>query len=119
MNNNSPISIERNNGVIILVFAGLITLTVFTVSLSLMPFGAVTAICIALLLASIKGGLVAAYFMHLAHERPSILAIMALTLFLVASLAGVLLWSPHSVIEGTTASPLQPIENIVASGENE
>jgi caa(3)-type oxidase subunit IV len=48
------------------------------------------AIAVALVIALVKGSLVAAYFMHLISERRLVYAVLALTVFFF----GVLLWGP-------------------------
>lgn len=52
----------------IIVFIGLIVLTLLTVGLSGITNNAAIALTIALVIASLKGSLVLAYFMHLKYE---------------------------------------------------
>ena len=69
------------------VFAALAVLTIVTVSVSYLHLPTHKAIAIALFVASIKGTLVAAFFMHLISEKKVILSILGLTaLFLVVLL---------------------------------
>ena len=51
------------------VFVALMVLTVVTVGVSYLRFTLPVAIVIALVIACVKGSLVAGFFMHLTHER--------------------------------------------------
>ena len=62
------------------VFMALAALTVVTVAISYLHLPLPLAITAALIVATIKGSLVAAFFMHLASERKIIYAILLLTL---------------------------------------
>jgi cytochrome c oxidase subunit 4 len=61
--------IRKHVRVYILVFVALATLTVITVGISYLHLPTHTAIIFALIVATIKGSLVACYFMHLISER--------------------------------------------------
>jgi len=64
----------------LVVFAALAALTVITVAISRVDFGAHSInIVIGLLIATIKASLVALYFMHLISEKQVIYAVLALT----------------------------------------
>lgn len=63
------------------VFAALLVLTAITVGVAKLHLGAAAAIAVALLVASVKGTLVAGYFMHLWHEQKWIYLVLALTAF--------------------------------------
>jgi len=63
----------------ILVFTALLTLTIITVTVSYFHLSVVPAIIVAMFIASIKGTLVASYFMHLISERKFIYFILILT----------------------------------------
>jgi cytochrome c oxidase subunit IV len=63
------------------VFASLMALTIVTVAISYLHLPVVAAVGLALIVATIKGTLVACYFMHLISERKLVLIIMALTVF--------------------------------------
>jgi cytochrome c oxidase subunit 4 len=80
--------IDRHVRVYITVFVALMALTVVTVAISYLHLPTAMAIAVALLVATIKGALVACYFMHLISERKLILAVLVLTtVFFVALLA--------------------------------
>ena len=66
-------------------------LTVFAARMRL--GGMIIGIIVALIIASVKGGLVAGYFMHLLHERKPIYWILALTGVFIVVMVGLLLWT--------------------------
>lgn len=80
--------IDRHVRVYILVFVALMILTIITVAVSYLHLPVRMAVAVALLVATIKGSLVACYFMHLISERKLIYAVLALTVvFFVVLLA--------------------------------
>jgi cytochrome c oxidase subunit 4 len=80
--------IDRHVRVYITVFAALMALTVVTVAISRFHLPVPIAITVALLVAIIKGSLVACYFMHLISEKKLIYAVLVLTAaFFIALLA--------------------------------
>jgi len=64
----------------------LFLLTIVTVGVSYLDLSVGLAIFVALLIACLKGGLVAAVFMHLISERQAIYALLLLTLVFFAAL---------------------------------
>ena len=72
--------IDKHVRVYIMVFVALMVLTIVTVAISRYHLPVAQAVSVALIVATIKGGLVASYFMHLISEKKLILAVMALTL---------------------------------------
>ena len=79
--------IRKHVRVYILVFAALAVLTVVTVGVSYIQIESVAVtVLIALFIASIKGGLVAGYFMHLVSEKRIIFWVLALTVAFFAVL---------------------------------
>lgn len=64
----------------ILVFVALMALTVITVAISYLELSVVAAVTLALIVASVKGSLVACYFMHLLSEKKLILVTMFFTI---------------------------------------
>jgi cytochrome c oxidase subunit IV len=80
--------IDRHVKIYITVFVSLMVLTIITVAISRVHLPLPLAVTAALVVASIKGALVACYFMHLISERKLILAVLALTVaFFVVLLA--------------------------------
>ena len=82
------VDIDRHVRVYITVFVALMVLTIVTVAVSRFHLSLPIAVTVALLVATIKGGLVACYFMHLISEKKLIYAVLVLTaVFFVALLA--------------------------------
>jgi cytochrome c oxidase subunit 4 len=70
------------------VFVALMVLTIVTVAISRLHLSVPVAVTVALLVATVKGSLVACYFMHLISEKRLILAVLVLTaVFFVVLLA--------------------------------
>jgi len=81
-------SIRKQTRAYVVVFVTLMIMTILTVAVSSfhMPVG--LAILVALVIASFKGSLVAAVFMHLSHERKLIYWVLLLTvIFFVVLMA--------------------------------
>jgi cytochrome c oxidase subunit IV len=64
----------------LMVFGALMVLTCLTVGVSYLRLATHEAIVVALVIATIKGSLVALFFMHLSHERKLIYYALMLTL---------------------------------------
>jgi cytochrome c oxidase subunit 4 len=73
-------SIRKQTRAYIGVFVTLMVLTILTVAVSYFHMPAALAILVALAIASFKGSLVAAVFMHLSHERKVIYWVLLLTI---------------------------------------
>ena len=78
--------IKKETRVYVLVFVALAALTMITVAVSYLHLSAGAAIAVALLIAAVKGSLVAAFFMHLISERKLILSVLILTLIFFLAL---------------------------------
>lgn len=78
--------LKKHVRVYILVFVSLMVLTLVTVSVSYLHLPVHQAIAVALVIASVKGSLVACYFMHLISEKKLILYVMLLTVAFFAVL---------------------------------
>jgi cytochrome c oxidase subunit 4 len=82
------VDIDKHVRVYITVFVALMVLTIVTVAISRFHFPVPIAVTVALIVATIKGALVAGYFMHLVSEKKLIYAVLALTIvFFVALIA--------------------------------
>jgi cytochrome c oxidase subunit 4 len=80
--------IDRHVRVYITVFVALMVLTIVTVAISYLDLAVPMAVTVALLVATVKGALVAGYFMHLVSEKKLIYAVLALTVaFFIALMA--------------------------------
>ena len=73
------VDIDKHVRVYITVFVALMVLTMITVAVSYLHLSVPMAVTVALLVATVKGSLVACYFMHLISEEKLIYAVMALT----------------------------------------
>ena len=71
--------IDRHVRVYITVFVALMVLTIITVAVSYLHLPPAMAITVALFVATIKGSLVACYFMHLISEKRLIYAVLVIT----------------------------------------
>lgn len=87
---DDPESIRREVRKYLLVLGALAVLTVITVAISYIHLPTWQAVTLALIVASIKGSLVAAFFMHLISEKKLIYAVLLFTVFFF----GMLLWGP-------------------------
>jgi cytochrome c oxidase subunit IV len=96
--------IRKETRVYIIVFAVLAALTLITVAVSYMNLHGWKAITAGLVIATIKGSLVAGYFMHLLSEKKLIYSVLILTLVFFS----VLMWMPHTEI----ASIKKPVKNV-------
>jgi cytochrome c oxidase subunit 4 len=98
---HSPEEFKKHLRQYYVVFVALLCLTAITVGVSYLKLDRPFAITVALIIASIKAGLVAAVFMHLISEKKVIFAVLALTaLFfaLVLALPSLTLYEHRHVI---------------------
>jgi caa(3)-type oxidase subunit IV len=87
---NSPEAIRKEVRRYLMVLGALGVLTLITVGISRLQLPTGEAIALGLAVATIKGSLVAAFFMHLISERKLIFAVLLFTVFFFA----MLLWGP-------------------------
>ena len=73
------VDIDKHVRVYITVFSALMVLTIVTVAISYLHLPLPMAVTVALLVATVKGTLVACYFMHLISEKKLIYAVLVLT----------------------------------------
>ena len=71
--------VKKHVRVYLIVFGALAVLTVVTVGVGYLQLPIWPALIIALIIASVKGGLVAGYFMHLISEKKVIFWVLAVT----------------------------------------
>jgi cytochrome c oxidase subunit 4 len=83
---HDPADIDKHVRVYMIVFVALMALTIITVAVSYLDLSTPTAVAVALFIATIKGSLVACYFMHLISEKKVIYAVLALTAFFFVAL---------------------------------
>ena len=105
--------IDKHVRIYITVFVALMVLTIVTVAISRVHLPIPIAVTVALLVATVKGSLVACYFMHLISEKKLIYAVLLLTAaFFVALLAlpvvthsnGYWIHEPPSVMQSAPAT---------------
>lgn len=81
--------IDKHVRTYIMVFVALMVLTVITVAVSYLDLTTGPAVALALLVAMVKGSLVACYFMHLISEKKLIYAVLIFTvIFFLTVLLG-------------------------------
>jgi cytochrome c oxidase subunit IV len=86
MTTDHAVDIDKQVRIYITVFVTLMALTIITVAVSRFHLPVHLAVTVALLVAIIKGSLVACYFMHLISEKKLIYAVLAVTAFFFAAL---------------------------------
>ena len=88
MSSDHAADIDRQVRIYITVFVALMVLTIVTVAIARFHLPVAMAVTVAMIVATIKGSLVACYFMHLISEKKLIYAVLALTaVFFIALLA--------------------------------
>ena len=80
--------VSKHMGPYYAVFVALLCLTAITVGVSYLKLNRPLAITVALIIATIKAGLVAAVFMHLISEKKVIYAVLILTVVFFALVLG-------------------------------
>jgi cytochrome c oxidase subunit IV len=73
------VDIDKHVKIYVTVFVALMALTLITVAISRLHLPTPLAVSVALLVAIVKGSLVACYFMHLISEKKLIYAVLVLT----------------------------------------
>jgi cytochrome c oxidase subunit 4 len=81
MAGDHAVDIDKHVRIYISVFVALMVLTIVTVAVSRFHLPIPLAVTVALIVAIIKGSLVACYFMHLISEKKLIYAVLAITAF--------------------------------------
>jgi cytochrome c oxidase subunit 4 len=79
MAGDHTVDIDKHVRIYITVFVALMILTIVTVAVSRFHLPVPIAVTVALIVAIVKGSLVACYFMHLISEKKLIYAVLALT----------------------------------------
>lgn len=97
-NHNSHADIDRTVKTYILVFVSLLVLTLVTVAVSRLHLPVAGAVAVALVVASIKGTLVAGYFMHLLSERKLIYWVLGFTVAFFLAVLLLPLWTHYDPI---------------------
>jgi cytochrome c oxidase subunit IV len=79
MDAHSADDVKKSVKTYFMIFGALMVLTIITVGVSYVHLPIAMAVLVALVVATIKGSLVAMYFMHLLHERKVIYWVLMLT----------------------------------------
>ncbi len=79
MAGDHAVDIDKHVRIYITVFVALMILTIVTVAVSRFHLPVPIAVTVALIVAIVKGSLVACFFMHLISEKKLIYAVLALT----------------------------------------
>ena len=90
------VDIDKHVRICITVFVTLMVLTIVTVAISRLHLSVPVAVTIALVVATIKGSLVACYFMHLISEKKLIYAVLILTVAFFIVLIAVPVLTVHN-----------------------
>ena len=96
--------VSKHMGQYYVVFVALLCLTAVTVGVSYLHLARPAAITVALVIATVKAGLVAAVFMHLISERKVIYAVLIITAVFFAVLLllpNLTTFEHHSGLPGT------------------
>ena len=99
---HSPEDIKKHVRTYLVVFGSLAVLTVVTVAVGYMELSIWPALIVALSIATLKSGLVAAHFMHLITERKMIYHLLILT-FVFLGIMFILFISAYNDQEGVIA----------------
>ena len=87
--------IAKHKKVYITVGIVLLVGTIITVAAANVHLGIILGITVAVLIATVKGSLVAGYFMHLFSERRLIYVILAFTAVFVLAMVGLIMLEHH------------------------
>jgi cytochrome c oxidase subunit 4 len=102
---SDPAEVKKSVRSYITVFVMLMVFTIITVAASRFHFAVPLAITVALIIAAMKGGMVAGVFMHLSHEKQAIYGTLLLTLVFFIVLIFVPLATMADHIGTPTAHP--------------
>jgi len=91
-------AIKKHVRTYIIVFVSLMALTIVTVAISYLHLNVASAVIVAMFIATVKGSLVASYFMHLISEKKLIYFTLLLTLVFFIALMTLPLLGQHDTI---------------------
>ena len=108
---SDPAEVRKSVRSYITVFVALMVFTVITVAASRFHFAVPVAITIALIIAFMKGSMVAGVFMHLSHEKKLIYGALLLTVvfFVVLLFVPILTQLDHIGVSEEVAAPHQQV----------
>ena len=106
MDAHSVDDIKKSVRTYMMVFGALMVATIITVAVSYVHLPVAAAVTVALVVATIKGSLVAMFFMHLLHERKLIYWVLTLTVIFFVFLMFVPLFTNGDRIPNTIHQPV-------------
>ena len=106
MDAHSADDVKKSVKTYFMIFGALMVLTIITVGVSYVHLPIAMAVLVALVVATIKGSLVAMYFMHLLHERKVIYWVLILTVIFFVFLMFVPLLTNLDRIRGSQPGTL-------------
>ena len=106
MDAHSADDVKKSVKTYFMIFGALMVLTIITVGVSYVHLPIALAVLVALVVATIKGSLVAMYFMHLLHERKVIYWVLMLTVIFFMFLMFVPLLTNLDKIPGSETGTL-------------
>src|SRR2546423_5914831 len=98
---SDPVEVRKSVRSYITVFVALMVFTIITVAAARFHFAVPIAITVALIIAMMKGSMVAGVFMHLTHEKRAIYGALLLTIVFFTFLLSV----PVSTIPNHSGAP--------------
>lgn len=101
MDHSDPVEIKNSMRTYLKIGAALLTFTVITVAVNRVHLAVPFAITVALIIAIMKGSMVAAVFMHLSNEKRLIYSALLLTLIFFI----VLMFLPLLTVADTIGKP--------------
>ena len=101
---SDPAEIKKSIRTYMMVGAMLLIFTAITVGVNQLHLAVPLAITVALIIATMKGSMVAAVFMHLSHERQWIYGALILTVVFFV----VMLFVPLLTVSDTIGTPMSP-----------
>ena len=104
MSAHSVEEIKKETRTYLMVFVSLAFLTMVTVAISYLDLSIGPAIVVALIIATIKGSLVACFFMHLISETKLVYSVLIMTVvfFIVLMAAPTSVWPAAVMVESAS-----------------
>ena len=97
--------VQKSVRIYLTVFFALLILTVVTVWVSYLHLPLAGAITVALIIATVKAGLVAGWFMHLISEQKSIYVVLIFSAIFFVAMISLFLLGDHDLLKGTVVVP--------------
>ena len=95
MSGHSEEAVKKQVEIYVRIFLALMALTAVTVAVSYLRLPVLWAVAVALCIATVKGSLVAGFFMHLSTEKRIILCVLLLAAFFAIFLLAIPSWHSY------------------------